>query len=66
MGITMGVLWGCWMEKNIFWGPLPQWNNFTVPELKEILMHCEALEQLGIAQDADLVKSVKRDIELRS
>jgi hypothetical protein len=54
------------MEKRAFWGPLPQWNNFTVPELKEILMHCIALEQLGIAQDADSIKSVKRDIDLRS
>jgi hypothetical protein len=54
------------MGKNNFWRPLPVWNNFTVPELKEILGHCEALERLGITQDAELIKSVKRDIKLRS
>jgi hypothetical protein len=47
------------------WDPIPHWNNFTVPELKEILMHCEALEQLGIAQDTEMMTSIRRDVSLR-
>ena len=35
--------------------PIPHWNNFTVPELKEILEHCRALERLGIAQDEEMM-----------
>ncbi len=45
--------------------PTLHWNNFTVPELKEILQHCEALEKLGIAQDEDMMCSIERDITLR-
>ena len=45
--------------------PIPHWNNFTVPELKEILEHCEALERLGIAQDEEMMLSIERDIVLR-
>ena len=45
--------------------PISHWNNFTVPELKNILKHCEALEKLGIAQDEEMVISIKRDIILR-
>ena len=45
--------------------PIPHWNNFTVPELKEILEHCRALERLGIAQDEEMMASVERDIALR-
>lgn len=45
--------------------PIPHWNNFTVPELKEILEHCEALERLGIAQDEEMIVSIKRDITIR-
>ena len=46
-------------------GPIPHWNNFTVPELKDILKHCMALERLGIAQDEEMMVSIKRDIALR-
>jgi hypothetical protein len=45
--------------------PIPHWNNFTVPELKEILEHCRALERLGIAQDEEMMVSIERDITLR-
>jgi hypothetical protein len=45
--------------------PRPHWNNFTVPELKEILEHCKALERLGIAQDEEMMVSIERDITLR-
>jgi hypothetical protein len=45
--------------------PIPHWNNFTVPELKEILEHCTALERLGIAQDEEMMVSIERDIALR-
>jgi hypothetical protein len=45
--------------------PIPHWNNFTVPELKEILEHCRALERLGIAQDEGMLVSIERDITLR-
>ena len=45
--------------------PSLHWNNFTVPELKEILEHCTALESLGIAQDEDMICSIRRDIGLR-
>jgi len=45
--------------------PLPHWNNFTVPELKDILEHCVALERLGIAQDEEMMVSIERDITLR-
>jgi hypothetical protein len=45
--------------------PIPHWNNFTVPELKEILGHCVALERLGIAQDEKMMVSIERDIDLR-
>ena len=45
--------------------PIPHWNNFTVPELKEILQHCRALERLGIAQDEEMMFSIERDITLR-
>ena len=45
--------------------PLPHWNNFTVPELKEILEHCVALERLGIRQDDEMLLSIERDIVLR-
>jgi len=45
--------------------PLPHWNNFTIPELKEILEHCAALEKLGIAQDDEMMVSIERDIALR-
>ena len=41
------------------------WTNFTVPELKEVLKHCQALEQLGIAQDEQMLASIQRDISLR-
>jgi hypothetical protein len=45
--------------------PLSHWNNFTLPELKEILEHCVALEKLGIAQDNEMMVSIERDIALR-
>ena len=45
--------------------PISHWNNFTVPELKEILEHCVALERLGIAQDEKMMASIERDIALR-
>jgi hypothetical protein len=45
--------------------PIPHWNNFTVPELKEILQHCRALERLGIAQDEEMMASIERDITLQ-
>ena len=45
--------------------PIPHWNNFSVPELKEILEHCRALERLGIAQDEEMIRSVERDITIR-
>ena len=45
--------------------PTLHWNNFTDPELKEILQHCEALERLGIAQDEEMMCSIERDIALR-
>jgi hypothetical protein len=45
--------------------PIPHWNNFTVPELKDILGHCVALERLGIAQDNEMMVSIERDIALR-
>ncbi len=45
--------------------PISHWNNFTVPELKEILEHCKALDKLGIAQDEEMMASINRDIALR-
>jgi len=45
--------------------PIDHWNNFTVPELKEILEHCKALVRLGIAQDEEMMISIERDIALR-
>ncbi len=45
--------------------PMPHWNNFTVPELKDILKHCKALERLGIVQDEEMMVSIQRDIILR-
>ena len=48
-----------------FQEPIPHWNNFTVPELKEILEHCRALERLGIAQDEEMMISIERDITIR-
>jgi hypothetical protein len=45
--------------------PIPHWNNFTVPELKEILIHCRALERLGIAQDEEMMHSIERDVTMR-
>ncbi len=45
--------------------PIPHWNNFTIPELKEILKHSRALERLGIAQDEEMIFSLERDITLR-
>ncbi len=53
------------MSERKFWGPLSHWNNFSLPELKEILEHCLALEQLGIAQDEKMMASITRDITLR-
>jgi hypothetical protein len=45
--------------------PIPHWNNFTVPDLKDILKHCSALEKLGIAQDQEMMLSIQRDIDMR-
>ena len=45
--------------------PIPHWNNFTVPELKQILVHCRALERLGIAQDEEMMTSIERDVTMR-
>ncbi|HTY74897.1 MAG TPA: hypothetical protein VMD05_04945 [Candidatus Nanoarchaeia archaeon] len=45
--------------------PILHWNNFTVPELREIIEHCMALERLGIAQDQEMMRSILRDIDLR-
>ena len=53
------------MSERKFWGPISHWNNFTLPELKEILEHCAALELLGIAQDEKMMASISRDISLR-
>ena len=53
------------MSEIKFWEPLSHWNNFTVPELKEILEHCVALERLGIAQNEEMIVSIERDIALR-
>ncbi len=44
---------------------IAHWNNFTVPELKQILVHCRALERLGIAQDEEMIISIERDIAIR-
>ena len=53
------------MAQRKCWEPISHWNNFTVPELKEILEHCVALERLGIAQDEKMMASIERDIALR-
>jgi hypothetical protein len=53
------------MAQKKYWEPRSHWNNFTVPELKEILEHCVALERLGIAQDEKMMSSIERDIALR-
>ena len=53
------------MSERKFWGPISHWNNFTLPELMEILEHCTALERLGIAQDEKMMASISRDISLR-
>jgi len=45
--------------------PIPHWNNFSVPELKQILQHCRALERLGIAQDEEMIRDIERDVTLR-
>jgi hypothetical protein len=45
--------------------PIPHWNNFSVLELNEILIHCKALDRLGIAQDEEMMGSIERDIKLR-
>jgi hypothetical protein len=45
--------------------PLTHWGNFTIPELKEILKHCAALERLGIAQDKEIMSDIERDITVR-
>ena len=45
--------------------PIPHWNNFTVLELKQIMVHCRALEKLGIAQDEEMMSSIERDISMR-
>ena len=45
--------------------PIAHWNNFAIPELKEILFHCRALEKLGIAQDEEMMISIERDVKLR-
>ena len=45
--------------------PLPHWTNFTIPQLRDILEHCVALEKLGIAQDEEMMVSIERDITLR-
>jgi hypothetical protein len=52
------------MVKEASWEKIRRWNNFSLPELKEILAHCTALEQLGIAQDEEMMVSIKQDIEL--
>jgi hypothetical protein len=59
--------WTKVMEKSwmIVQEPIPHWNNFTVPELKEILEHCRALERLGIAQDEEMITAIERDIKMR-
>jgi hypothetical protein len=44
---------------------LPHWGNFTIPELKEILEHCVALERLGITEDKEMMRDIERDITLR-
>ena len=48
-----------------FHEPITHWNNFTVPQLKDILKHCAALEKLGIAQDEEMIVSIERDLNLR-
>jgi hypothetical protein len=48
------------------WEPIPHWTNFTLSELKQILGHCQALEDLGIAQDQEMMRSIQRDISLRT
>jgi hypothetical protein len=53
------------MAQRKCWDSVPHWNNFTVPELGEILEHCVALERLGIAQDEKMMASIERDIALR-
>ena len=53
------------MSQGKCWEPISHWNNFTVPELQEILEHCVALERLGIAQDEKMMSSIERDIVLR-
>ena len=53
------------MSERKLWGPVSYWNNFTLPELEEILEHCVALERLGIAQDEKMMASIERDITLR-
>jgi hypothetical protein len=45
--------------------PIPHWTHFTVPELKQILKHCSALENLGIAQDNEMTRDIERDITMR-
>jgi len=52
------------MSERKYWGQIPHWNNFTLAELKEILMHCRALERLGIAQDEKMMATIEADISL--
>jgi len=53
------------MSETKQWTQLLHWTNFTLIELKEILAHYAAIEQLGIEPDTELLASIKRDIALR-
>jgi len=52
------------MPQKRYCSPTRHWNNFTLPELREILEHCAALERIGIAQDEKMMASIQTDIDL--
>lgn len=46
-------------------GPIYDWSFFRTNDLKKVLIHLDALDDLGFILDEDLIASVKGEIRER-
>ena len=47
-------------------GLITEWSLHSVRDLRKILRHFEALEELGFNQDEDVIYSIQEEIRSRS
>jgi hypothetical protein len=47
-------------------GPITEWSDYSIKDLKKALNYLHKLDALGFQQDEDLLFSIADEIEMRS